>query len=408
MHGLSADRLLIEWTDQRARDSSHAPSDITVSLSKDQTFHFRNEMPRIPAEKARLTDLLNLVRKNQHITLCETVDVEASDRYTGFSDLGLRPVALPDLAWNDLDTSRRFLGYRANLPLLVTGMTGGLQRGAEINQRLARAASHFGIPMGVGSQRVALENPEHAAIFKLKQFAPQLFVIGNIGMAQLTRADALDQCKRAVEMIDADALAIHLNVLQEVIQVEGDRDFRGLLDQIALVASRLGVPVMVKEVGFGIDPDSAKKLVGAGVQALDCGGKGGTSWGYIEGLRAESVVTRSVATTFRDFGIPTAIAVHAIRRSLPAIDLVATGGIRDGLTVAKGVALGATMCGLGLPLLRAALEGEDQPFTVLETFAQGLKTAMICTGSRTLESLPARLAVKPEFLAQARGVVDGY
>ncbi len=408
VHGLSSDRLLIEWTEKRATEYSQAPADITVSLSPSQTFHFRNEVMRVPAEKAKLGDLMNLVRKNQHITLCETVDVEASDRYTGFSDLGLRPNALPDLSWNELDPSRVFLGYKAKLPLLVTGMTGGLQRGAEINQRLARAAEHFGIPMGVGSQRVALENPEHAAIFKLKQFAPRLFVIGNIGMAQLTHADALDQCRRAVDMIDADALAIHLNVLQEVIQVEGDRDFRGLLDHVAEVASRLGVPVMMKEVGFGIDPESAKMLAEAGVQALDCGGKGGTSWGYIEGLRAESQVTRDVAATFRDFGIPTAIAVHAIRRVLPEIDLVATGGIRDGLTVAKAMALGATMCGIGLPLLRAALDNDQKPYDVLETFAQGLRTAMICTGARTVDDLPRRLAIKPEFLAQAAGVVDGY
>ncbi len=423
VHGLAADRMIIEWQ-KSAPYPEKSPSDLTVALSSARSFRFESLTHTIAApgpagqpwaeakttstnDLGRLADLLNLVRKGQHIALCESTDVEATDRYTGFSDLTLRPVALPDLAWHELDTSRKFLGYTAALPLLVTGMTGGLERGAEINRRLAKAAEAFGIPMGVGSQRVALENPEHAAIFAVKQYAPRLFLIANIGISQLRSKAALDDCRRAVEMIDADALAVHVNVLQEVIQVEGDRDFRGVIDQLAAVTAKLGVPVMVKEVGCGIDPTTGRRLAAAGVQAIDCGGKGGTSWGFIEGLRADSRVTRAVADTFRDFGIPTAMAALALRRALPGLDLVATGGIRDGLTVAKAMAVGATLSGIGLPLLRAALAGEDEPHVVLETLAQGLKTAMICTGSRDLNQLRGRLTIQPEFEAALQGMVDG-
>jgi isopentenyl-diphosphate delta-isomerase len=358
-----------------------------------------------PAAQSRLADLMTLVRKGQHIAICESMDVEASDRYTGFSDLTLVPQALPELAWHELDTRTSLLGRTFPLPILITGMTGGLARGAAINRRLARAAAAFGIPMGVGSQRVALENPEHADVFAVKRDCPGIFLIANIGIAQLRAGDAVDACERAVEMIDADALAIHVNVLQEVIQVEGDRDFRGLIDRVAAVTRRLPVPVLVKEVGGGIDPTTAARFVEAGVKAVDCGGKGGTSWSLIEGMRAQSPVTRAVAETFRDWGIPTAVAVATLRRSLPGLDLIATGGIRDGLSVAKAAALGARAAGVGLPMLRATLaslaSGGDEPEEALETLAQGLRTAMLCSGARTLADLRQRLHITPEFRAAA-------
>ena len=353
-----------------------------------------------PRQRDILADLLTLIRKSQHIEICATTDIEASDRYTGFSDVLLRPMALPELSWADLDTSRAFLGGRFALPLLITGMTGGLAQGAEINLRLARAAAAAGIPMGVGSQRVALDNPQHAAIFAVKKTVPDLFLIGNIGIAQLRGVQALEMCQRAVEMINADALAIHVNVLQEVVQVEGDRDFRGVLAQIAVLRERLGVPLMIKEVGAGLDLETARRLHEAGVAALDCGGKGGTSWSFIEGERTSAAVTRAVAATFRDWGIPTAVAVALLRRDLPQIPLVATGGIRDGLDVAKAVALGADLCGIGLPLLRAALHSEDAVHEALQVFAQGLKTAMLCSGARTLHDLPRRLHQSRAFTDQ--------
>jgi isopentenyl-diphosphate delta-isomerase len=358
------------------------------------TFELLVEAPR---DQERLVDLMGLVRKGQHIAICATMDVEASDRYTGFTDVYLRPKALPELAWSDLDTSGVFLGRKFPLPILITGMTGGLTQGAEINRRLARVAQHYGIPMGVGSQRVALENPDHAAIFTVKTFAPNLFLIGNVGIAQIRSHDAIEKCRRAVAMIEADALAIHVNVLQEVVQVEGDKDFRDIFTAISRVVRSLGVPVIVKEVGCGIDRETARRLMETGVAAIDCGGKGGTSWSLIEGARAKSPVTQQVGLTFRDWGIPTALSVATVHQALPTMPLIATGGIRDGLTVAKAVALGASMCGIGLPIFKAALESEEAPFTVIETFTQGLRTAMICSGARDLPALKTSLILKRAF-----------
>jgi isopentenyl-diphosphate delta-isomerase len=340
---------------------------------------------------------MGLVRKGQHIAICATMDVEASDRYTGFNDVTLRPMALPELAWNDLDTNVSFLGRRFPLPLLITGMTGGLSQGAEINRRLARVAQHYGIPMGVGSQRVALENPDHAAIFAVKSFAPDVFLIGNVGISQIRSDDAVEKCRRAIDMIRADALAIHVNVLQEVVQVEGDKDFRNIFDSINRVVRSLDVPVLVKEVGCGIDVETARRLVETGVAAIDCGGKGGTSWSLIEGARAKSQVTQQVGLTFRDWGIPTALSVATVHQAVPSVPLIATGGIRDGLTVAKALALGASFCGIGLPIFKAALESEEAPFSVIETFTQGLRTAMICSGARDLSELHTRLILKRPF-----------
>lgn len=358
-----------------------------------------------PTARAQLTDLMHLIRKEQHIHICATMDVEAADRYTGFTDLKLVPKALPELSWHELDTQTRFLGHRFSYPILITGMTGGIERAAEINRRLAAAAAKHGIAMGVGSQRLALENPEHAAIFAVKRSAPQLFLIGNLGFAQLrgrTLSAAIDDCKRAVEMIDADALAIHVNVLQEVIQVEGDRDFRGAYAMLTAIARHLPVPLVVKEVGVGVDFESAKRLVECGVAAIDIGGKGGTSWSFIEGARAQSASLQRVAQSFRDWGIPTAIALHHARATLGAkVPLIATGGVRDGLTIAKAVALGANMVGVGLPLFRAALAHENGASDVLEELIRGLKTAMIATGCGSLPDLAGRMRISRRFLEEA-------
>lgn len=358
-----------------------------------------------PIARAQLTDLLHLIRKEQHIHICATQDVEASDRYTGFGDLRLVPKALPELSWHELDTQTRFLGQRFSYPIVITGMTGGVERAAEINRRLALAASKFGIAMGVGSQRLALENPEHAAIFAVKRTTPDLFLIGNLGFAQLrgrTLSAAIDDCKRAVAMIDADALAIHVNVLQEVIQVEGDRDFRGAYAMLTAIARHLPVPLIVKEVGSGIDPESAQRLVECGVAAIDIGGKGGTSWSFIEGARAQSTALQHVAQSFRDWGIPTAIALHHARTALgPKTPLIATGGVRDGLTIAKAVALGANLVGVGLPLFRAALLDESLVQDVLDELIRGLKTAMIASGSGSLSDLAGRLRLSRRFLDEA-------
>ena len=357
--------------------------------------------------KQQLADLLGLLRKSQHIDLCHKQDVEALDRFTGFSRVNFMPQTLPELNWDDCDTSTRFLGTRFNLPILITGMTGGIQKGAMINETLAEAAVKYSIPMGIGSQRIALENPEHESIFRLKDKFPELFLIGNLGAAQIIGSKGLERCLRAVDMVRADALAIHINVLQELVQVEGDRSFRGLVQSIGELCRKLPVPVIIKEVGSGVDPITATRLVNLGVSAIDVGGKGGTSWPYIEGLRSKSIDTKRLADCYRDWGIPTAYSLSALSLKKLGIPLIATGGIRDGLTVAKACALGATMVGVGLPLLRAALDSLEATEKVLENFANELRVCMLATGSGSLRSLRQKLCLSNPCEDSLKQFIEG-
>jgi isopentenyl-diphosphate delta-isomerase len=345
-----------------------------------------------PDSHQSLHEVLNHVRKFQHIEICRTQDVEASDRYTGFERFAMQPCALPELNFDSIDTSQEFLGNRFGMPVLITGMTGGVELGETINRRLALAASRFKIPMGVGSQRIALELEDFQHIFKVKQFAPDVFLIGNIGLAQITSSTALDNCRRAVDMIRADALAIHLNCLQELIQEEGDRNFVGALGKIASLTKSLDVPIIVKEVGVGVDVATARRLYEVGVAAIDIGGSGGTSWARIEGQRSASQRTMELGEEFRNWGIPTAHALIAIRRELgPTPQIIATGGIRNGSTVAKAVGLGANMAGIGLPLMRAAVQSDEAVMDLMTKIQSALKIAMMCSGCATLSQIPQRM-----------------
>ena len=374
----SLTHLSLKWEDRTFEISGSFLDENTVFLVDE-------------AHRTELNNLLNSLRKSQHLMLCQERDVEASDRFTGFSSYSFIPEALPDLNWEDLSLEQDFLGRRFRAPILITGMTGGIERGQELNLRLAKLAESYGIPMGIGSQRMALENRAYREIFAVKDKCPNLFLIGNLGGSQLCGPNAVDLCKEAVEMVGADALAVHLNVLQECVQVEGSPQFRGLMKNLEPMCRELSVPVIVKEVGCGMSPQTAKRLVEAGVSAIDCGGRGGTSWAYIEGLRSVSSSTLELAKTFRDWGIPTAYSLRAIHHELPHLPLVATGGIRDGLMVAKALALGAQMVGVGLPLMRAAMESEDKLHEVLESFLRALKTTLLATGSARVSELKHKI-----------------
>ncbi|WP_234996086.1 type 2 isopentenyl-diphosphate Delta-isomerase [Pseudobacteriovorax antillogorgiicola] len=387
-----------------ASQASSGPNEIRVMVGKSQSFVFSGQSrlasPRTfrlmihgADSEQQLHDLLGQVRKDQHIEICRDQDVEASDRFTGFQRVQFIPEALPELSFDDLNTEQSFLGTCFDYPILITGMTGGVDKGTEINRRLALAAEAYNIPMGVGSQRVALDNPEYAPIFDVKKYAPNLFVIGNLGFAQLKQDNYLDLCRRAVDMVSADALAIHVNVLQEAIQMEGDRDFTDILKRLETVCQSLSTPIVIKEVGSGISSNTAQKLLETGIAAIDVGGRGGTSWGYIEGLRSSSSETMELAETFRNWGIPTAYSLVGVRALAPQLPLIATGGVRNGLTVAKAIALGADLVGIGLPLLRAALQGEQETRDTLATIVRGLKVAMIATGSRSLRDLEQHICL---------------
>lgn len=389
--GIHSDALEIKWT----KVPPHGDLNVSIRLPSGRhlslicTHTTEGYRPKDAPQKAQLIDLLHIMRKEQHIDICATQNVEHSTRRTGFEDIKLPHVALPELSWSHIDTTRRFMGQSFGAPYLITGMTGGVDQAAGINSRLAEAASAFRIPMGVGSQRIALENPAHAGIFELKKNHPKLFLIGNLGIGQFTRADFFDLCRRAVEMIDADGLAIHVNVLQELVQVEGDRDFRGILDRIAYVAEHLGRPLLVKEVGAGMDAGTIQKLYERNIRAIDVGGAGGTSWAHIEGLRSLDLQVQRLGRTFRDWGIPTAEALAGgASLNLPGLELVATGGMRDGVTALKALFHGATMVGVGLPLFKAALKSADSVHAELNTLVTELKIAMMCSGTPTL---PKRL-----------------
>jgi isopentenyl-diphosphate delta-isomerase len=334
-------------------------------------------------------DFLHILRKSQHITLCATADVEHSQKDNGFSSFRLPVIALPESSWDSVSTETMLLNQKFGAPIIITGMTGGVAQASMINERLAQCAITHNIPMGVGSQRMALENPRLAPIFQLKDKFPGLFLIGNLGIGQLRSKDYLDLCRKAVAMIQADALAIHVNVLQELIQIEGDRDFRGIIDRIGQVQQCLQVPVIVKEVGGGLDSTSAKRLWDVGIRNFDIGGSGGTSWAHIEGLRASSDLIKRRGEIFRNWGLSTSEALEGVRKSLPDATIIATGGLRDGLTVLKALYKGADMAGIGLPLMRAALEGPDQPTILMGAIIEELKIAMMVSGTRwTSHSFP--------------------
>jgi isopentenyl-diphosphate delta-isomerase len=319
-------------------------------------------------------------RKAQHIELVLSEDVEFQ-RGTGLERFEFRHEALPELSLEEIDTTTILFGRRLAAPLLVSGMTGGTDEAGEVNRRIATAVAALGLGMGVGSQRISVERPEVLDSFRVRQLAPDVLLIANLGAVQLNYGLSAGDCQRLVESIGADALALHLNPLQEAIQPGGNSDFRGLQAKIADVCRTLSVPVIAKEVGCGISGDTARRLVDAGVAAIDVGGAGGTCWTDIEGRRSGSATTRAVAATFREWGIPTADAIRSVRARCPDIPLIASGGLRSGLDVAKCLALGADAAAIASPVLKAAVESADAVGELLARLIRELRLAMFCTGS---------------------------
>lgn len=321
-----------------------------------------------------------VARKAEHIELVLGGDVEF-ERSTGLGRFEFVHEALPELSLEELDTTTSLLGRRLSAPLIVSGMTGGTEHAAQINRRIAEAVAALGLGMGVGSQRISVERPEVAATFQVRELAPDILLIANLGAVQLNYGFTADHCRRLVDSIGADALALHLNPLQEAIQPGGNTDFRGLFKQIGQVCSMLGRPVIVKEVGCGISGPTARRLVEVGVSVIDVGGAGGTCWTDIEGRRTTSGTTQAVAATFREWGIPTADAVRSVRQSCPDVPLIASGGLRNGLDIAKCLALGADIAAVASPVLKASVESADAVRELLQRFIRELKLAMFCTGS---------------------------
>jgi isopentenyl-diphosphate delta-isomerase len=336
-------------------------------------------------------------RKGDHLRLSAGGDVEASSG-AGWDDVHLVHEALPEVDQCAIDLSTRFLGKHLRAPLVIAGMTGGHSTAHQVNAVLARAAERHGLAMGVGSQRAALRRPDLAYTYTVvREEAPTAFLIGNIGAPQLISQGespplSLDDVRSAVEMIHADALAVHLNFLQESVQPEGERNARGCVDAIRWVVDHLEVPVIAKETGAGISRATALRLKAeCGVAALDVGGVGGTSFAAVEGLRAQSLGAGSsqrLGQILRDWGIPTAVSVVGVQPT--GLPVIATGGIRSGLDAAKALALGASLVGVARPLLQSALEGDQAVDAWIAQFLYELRTVLFLTGSTSVAELRTR------------------
>ena len=294
---------------------------------------------------------------------------------------------LPDLNLSDINITTSFLDKYLGAPLLISSMTGGTEQAKTINYRLAEVAQQYKLAMGVGSQRVVVENPQLAPTFAVRSLAPDILLLANLGAVQLNYNYGVEECLRVIELLEADALILHLNPLQECIQPKGDTNFRGLLDKIAILCQKLPVPVIAKEVGNGISAAMAVKLLEAGVTAIDVAGAGGTSWAKVESDRATTEHQRQLGKTFADWGLPTAECITSIRAIAPNIPLIASGGLRNGLDVAKTLALGADMAGLALPFLKAAEESTDAIAALVELLMAEITTVLFCTGNATLSDL---------------------
>jgi len=337
-----------------------------------------------------------VTRKDEHLNIVLSGEATALPGTSGFDAVRFEHVALPETDMQDISLSTLFLGHELGAPLLISSMTGGVDRAAQINGNLAEAAGRLNIALAVGSQRVALETGQTAGFDRsLRDKAGAVPILANLGAAQLKQWDGLDAARRAVEMIDADALIIHLNPLQEALQPGGDRDWSGLLGEIETLARMADVPIVVKEVGAGISGVLARRLVDAGVAAVDIAGSGGTSWAAVEGARSKDPVARAVAEPFADWGIPTAHALADARRLCPEASLIASGGIRHGLDVARAIRLGADIAGTAAGVLDAALTSVDAVIKHFEGIIGALRVACFCTGSRNLAELRQARLISP-------------
>jgi len=325
-------------------------------------------------------------RKLDHLRICMDEDVRGK-LTTGLERYRLRHCALPELDLQNIDLGTRFLGKRLRAPLLISAMTGGTARARKINFNLAKAAQSLGIAMCVGSQRAAIDYPRQAATYQVRSVAPDILLFANLGAVQLNNGYGLQECRRAVEMIGADALVLHLNPLQEALQLQGNTNFAGLLDRIAAICQGLEVPVIAKEVGWGISESVARQLAHAGVAAIDVAGAGGTSWSEVEKHRAIDEMQERVAAAFDNWGIPTAEAIQQVRRVLPELPLIASGGIRSGIDAAVALALGADLVGLALPLLAPATISAEAVQTELHVLIESLRIALFAAGIGDIPAL---------------------
>jgi isopentenyl-diphosphate delta-isomerase len=329
-------------------------------------------------------------RKREGIVIPLTRNVQAKESSTYLEYVKLIHNALPEIDFDAVDTSQKFLGHNFKAPIIIDSMTGGTPEATKINSRLSLAAEKFGLGMGLGSQRAGLLSSELAETYSIaRSNAPNAFLVANIGGAQLSKGLKIKDIKNMIQMIEADALVIHLNPLQELIQPEGEPKYKGVLSRIKEICSNFDIPIIVKEVGAGISMDVAKRLQSAGVSAINVAGSGGTSWAGVEKLRAETAHDSNkinLGELFWDWGIPTAVSLIEVRKSVK-IPVIASGGIRNGLEIAKCVTLGANMCGMAFPFLRHASKSLESLYEFTSRTLIELRSAMFLVGSKNINQL---------------------
>ncbi len=352
-------------------------------------------------------------RKMEHLLLCAEHKVEAHPiegrRASGLDDVSLIHLALPEINREDIDLTVEFLGARLQAPVLISSMTGGHPDTKAVNAALASAAETLGIGIGVGSQRAALEDPGVEDSFRVvREHAPDAFVYANIGVVQL-RDHGVEAAQRVVEMIDADALAVHLNFLQEAVQPEGETDARGCLEVLGEVCREVGVPVIVKETGAGISREVARSLWRVGVSAIDIAGMGGTSWAGVEYHRAREqgkLLAESIGKLLWNWGVPTIVSLLECQDGKQR-EIIASGGIRNGLDIAKTLALGATITATALPLVAPALKGAERVCERVKQMLEELRAVMFLTGCQKtgdLRKIPVLITGRTREMLELRGI----
>jgi isopentenyl-diphosphate delta-isomerase len=332
-------------------------------------------------------DLSHEKRKSEHLDISMNHPVQFRCLTTGFEKYSFIHQALPELNLEDVQLSTILFGKPLTAPIIISAMVGGIEAATTINRNLAQAAQSLGLAMGVGSQRCLMDTPDLCRTYQVRDIAPDILLLANLGAVQLNYGYGAKECLKLIETIDADALVLHLNPLQESIQPEGNTRFAGLLEKIRVICRELPVPVIVKVVGWGISKETAVKLAEAGVSGIDVAGAGGTCWSEIERRRSTDRMTDNIAEAFADWGIPTAESILLTVQGAPGLPVIASGGIRTGVDIAKAIALGADAAGIAAPLLKAADISADAVTDVIKTYIETLRIAMFCTGTGSIQEL---------------------
>lgn len=326
-------------------------------------------------------------RKSEHIQISLNEKVTGESISTGFESFRFIHNALPEIAFDEISIETSFFDFECKTPFLISSMTGGTEFAETINRNLAIAAEERGWALALGSTRALLDNDSHAASFLMRKHAPSIPIIANIGAVQFNYGYSIEECRKIIDLTEADMLVLHLNSIQEVIQENGDTNFKGLVKKIGQLCSELEVPVGVKEVGWGIDGQTAKRLSEAGVAFIDVAGAGGTSWSQVEKFRAKDPILRAAAEAFSNWGIPTAESISMVRENHKNRPLVASGGMHTGLDGAKAIALGADLVGFGRSILKEATQSVEDVLEVMEIREMELRMAMFGIGAQSIDEL---------------------